>query len=659
MPDPVMSRNSRGSIATMPQTALELLRLLADDAPAEQLEEQARRLAAGDVEMGAAARDLALRVRAVMDARRRREAELTALVEVARDLASLRDSGGVLDAIVRRARTLVRTDVAYLTLFDPDAGDTIMRATAGSVSARFQNLRLPLGAGLGGLVAQTRHPYWTADYPEDERFRHTGEIDDAVGDEGLVAICGVPLLVEDEFVGVLFASNRTRRPFSVDEVSLLGSLAALAAVSLVQSRHAAEQAAALDELSRVHATVRTHTAGIEKAAAAHDRFAAVVLEGGGLADVTAALVDTLGGWVVVLDGDGRRAASHGGAPAPAPRRDDLLDAASVEESKRTGRLASAEGLHAVVAHASGEHLGTLVLGGRDGLDDGEQRIVERAAVVAALVLLFARQTAEAQQRVRTDLLSDVLSHRGSGPQAQAIAARGRGLGLSLDEPHVLAVCRGALESRRGLALTASTIVSGRGLAGEHHGDVVVLVPASGTSDGDGTSGGDGTGAGDDPGEVAALLSRRLGRGVEGGVTVGASGPVVPTAGVGAAHAEARRTVEALLALGTPGRGAAAEELGFAGLVVSGMPDVGRYVGTHLGPVLDYDERRGTDLVRTLDAYFGAGTSPRRAADTLHVHVNTIAQRLDRVRALLGDDWQEPDRTLELQLALRLRRLISG
>lgn len=630
----------------MPQTALELLRLLADDAPAERLEEQARLLAAGDAEIGAAARDLALRVRSGMDARRRRETELTALVEVARDLASLRDPGGVLDAIVRRARALVGTDVAYLTLFDKDVGDTTMRATAGSVSARFQNLRLPLGAGLGGLVAQTRHPYWTADYPEDKRFRHTGEIDGAVGDEGLVAICGVPLLVHDDFVGVLFASNRTRRPFSVDEVSLLGSLAALAAVSLVQTWHAAEQTTALEELSRAHTTVRLHTAGIEKAAAAHDRFASVVLEGGGLADVTAALVDTLGGWVVVLDGDGRRAASHGEAPAAPTGRDDLLAAACVAESRRTGRLAAADGLHAVVAHASGEHLGTLVLGGRDGLDGGEQRIVERAAVVASLVLLFARQAAEAQQRVRTDLLSDVLSYKGSGPESQAITARARGLGLSLGEPHVVAVCRGSLESRRGLALAASALVSGRGLAGEHHGDVVVLVPASG-------SGGEGAA------EVAASLSGRLGRGVEGGVTVGASGPVVPADGVGAAHAEARRTVDALIALGTPGRGTSAAELGFAGLVVGGSPDVGHYIGQQLGPVLAYDEQRGTDLVQTLDAYFVAGGRPRRAAEALHVHVNTVAQRLDRVRALLGDDWQRPDRTLELQLALRLRHLIAG
>jgi len=632
-----------GTIDDVPQTALELLRLLADDAPGEQLEHQAALIAESDPALGGPARELALRVRSVMDARRRREVELGALVEVARDLASLRDPGGVLDAIVRRARSLVGTDVAYLTLFDPDAGDTMMRATAGSVSARFQNLRLPLGAGLGGLVAQTRRPYWTADYPTDERFRHTGEIDTAVGEEGLVAICGVPLLVGEDFVGVLFASNRTRRPFSHDEVSLLGSLAALAAVSLAQTRYAAEQATALAELSRAHDTVRQHTADVEKATAAHDRFAAVVLEGGGLADVTAALVDTLGGWVVVLDAEGRRAASHGDAPDAPGSRDPLRDAACVAASRETGRLAGAEGLYAVVAHASGEHLGTLVLGGRDEVDPGEQRIVERAAVIAALVLLFARQAAEAEQRVRTDLLSDVLSHSGTGPEGRAVAERGRVLGLSLHEPHVVAVCRTEALSRRGLALAASTLASGHGLVGVHRGDVVMLLPA----------GGDDT---VDPGRRAASLSSRLGRGVDDGVTVGVSGPVVPAEGMRSAYAEARRTADALVALGNAGRGASAAELGFAGLVVAGAPDVESFVRRQLGPVLDYDDRRGTDLMATMNAYFDAGSSPRRAAEALHVHVNTITQRLDRVRALLGDDWLSPDRALELQLALRLRRL---
>ena len=50
----------------------------------------------------------------------------------------------MLDTIVHRARTLVGTDVAYLTLYDEARGDTYMRATDGSVSAVFQQLRLPL-----------------------------------------------------------------------------------------------------------------------------------------------------------------------------------------------------------------------------------------------------------------------------------------------------------------------------------------------------------------------------------------------------------------------------------------------------------------------------------------------------------------------------------
>lgn len=39
-----------------------------------------------------------------------------------------------------------------------------------------------------------------------------------------------------------------------------------------------------------------------------------------------------------------------------------------------------------------------------------------------------------------------------------------------------------------------------------------------------------------------------------------------------------------------------------------------------------------------------------------VHVNTLYQRLERLDAILGTDWREPDRRLELHLALRLWRL---
>lgn len=438
---------------------------------------------------------------------------------------------------------------------------------------------------------------------------------------------------------MLFASNRVRRPFSAEAVSLLGSLAALAAVSLVQTRALAE--------------TRATSAAAQQAAEAHDRFTAMLLEGGGVENVTAVLHDLLGGWVVVLDADGRRTSAHGPAPAPATHSsgttepDPLAEHPAVVSSTGTGRLAVAHGVAASAAAASGERLGTLVLGGRDDLSAGEQRIVERAAVVAALVLLFRRQAAEAEQRVRRDLLSDLLTHDGDpGPERVALAERARLLGIGLDDRYLVAVCHPqAPTTTRSLALSASSLVHGTGMVAEHRGDVVLLVAQSSSL----AEGG--------PSAAAPELARRLDR--RGSVTVGVAGPVVPLDGLAGTWTEARRTTQALRTLGTFGRGAAAADLGFAGLVVADRPDIAGYLRAQLGPVLDYDTQRGTDLLATLDAYFAHGGSPRRAAGVLHVHVNTVTQRLDRVRILLGKDWHDPERSLELQLALRLRQVLGN
>lgn len=80
-----------------------------------------------------------------------------------------------------------------------------------------------------------------------------------------------------------------------------------------------------------------------------------------------------------------------------------------------------------------------------------------------------------------------------------------------------------------------------------------------------------------------------------------------------------------------------------------------YVDAVLGPVLENDHDRGSDLAGTLGAYFTAGSRARRSASELHVHVNTVAQRLGRMRPCSGTTGST-DRALEIQLVLRLRRL---
>ena len=136
----------------MPDLELPYLTLLLRDAPVVEYDgpvARARAEGAGEehIEGLERARTLALRVRSTLREQKRRENELTALFETASDLAGLRDLDAVLRAIVLRARKLLGTDVAYLTLNDPDADDTYMRVTDGSISAKFQRVRLGMGKG--------------------------------------------------------------------------------------------------------------------------------------------------------------------------------------------------------------------------------------------------------------------------------------------------------------------------------------------------------------------------------------------------------------------------------------------------------------------------------------------------------------------------------
>ncbi len=613
----------------MRDEALELLRLLADGASAEQFDG----VASDPYAVGLAARA----ARRIEDLRGRERA-LRALIDTARDLAAATEPDGVLDAIVRRARALLGTDVAYLTLYDPDRGDTYMRATDGAVAASFRILRLDLGVGLGGLVAATREAWWTSDYRIDSRFAHTETIDSGVGDEGLVAICGTPLLVEDEFVGVLFASNRRRHTFTPDEVALLGSLAALAAITIKQMRghHATKEA--LHELSLAHEAERRHTAEVERSAEAHDRFTRIVASGGGVDDLTKALVEVLGGWTVLLDEEGRRISEHGPVPGAqlAPGSSDPLWRSAVVRSARSeSRGVEIDGSYAVAVRARREVLSVLVCGGQELTELG-WRIIERAGAVISLILLSQRDMAAARQQALSDHVADLVT--GSMAMSEA-ALLFRREGLSTGQPFCLVAVRGSDQSGSSLAKVIGTRMAGRGFAGEYGKTVVALV------------------GGDDPGAIAERLVHQL-RPL-GDVTAAGVGPLASVDGIPDAYGEAVRTLDAMIALGRHGEGAATADLGFAGLVVGSAPDVHAYVTQVLGPLVHYDRSRGTNLLGTVEAYFACGRSQRRAAERLNVHVNTVVQRLERVEQLLGSSWDEPDPSLEIQLALRMRRLLPA
>lgn len=611
------------------------LHLLARDAPAEDFDEPLRAAIAEnaspqEIEELERSKALALRVRRTLEHRRRREIELEALFETAGDLAGLQAVDAVLNAIVRRARTLLHTDVAYLMLIDPQRGDTYMRATAGVVAGSFQRVRLAMGAGLGGLVADTSTPYATDDYAADQRFNHVEGVDNAVADEGLVAILGVPLLLGPQVLGVLFAADRSKRPFARDEVSLLCSLAAHAAISIDSARLLEEARAAVRELDAANTLVRRHSAAVERAAGAHDRFADLALRGGGVDEVAAAVTEVLGGELTVVDPDGRCGSDD------APRA--WLE--GVRDSRTEGRAVCRDGIWFAAVVAGSEAFGALVLRGRADLEGADQRVLERAALVTALLQLMNRTAMETENRIRGELITDLVAN--GERSGDALKERARQVGFNCDGEFVVVVAETGHERLHRLAFAASHLATQtEGVAGLHQDRAVLLLP------------------GEDPGAAARRLAKELAVAIGQPVTVGAAGPVSGPSAVPAAHAEAQRCLDALTALGRAGDGTSSRELGFMGLLLGEAKGVEGFVTSVLGPVIEYDERRGTGLLQTLETYFANGGNLTRAKDDLHVHVNTVAQRLDRVAQLLGADWQQAEPALEIQLALRLHRLLRS
>ena len=260
--------------------------------------------------------------------------------------------------------------------------------------------------------------------------------------------------------------------------------------------------------------------------------------------------------------------------------------------------------------------------------------------MTALVLLFARTEAEAEERVRGELLADLLSERDA--DQVLLRARAQRQGADLDRPGAVAVA--LLPEPDGATLRTAARTAAR-LAQERHGlsgvveGAVVLLAAS-----------------DDPLDLGHDLLRRLDPQATVGVAAAAAGP----AGVAAAHREARQCARTLRALGRCGEVSDPAGLGVARLVLgtSGPDELDGFLEQVLGPVLAYDAERGAALATTLAGWFAAGGSLKATAARLHVHPNTVAQRLERVTALLGPGWRDPDRALDLQLALRVHQLRS-
>lgn len=604
---------------------------LVDEAPISELVRLRDRAAAGaDAAAATAAdRDLsaALRLRALLDQRRQRAAELAALNQIAGQLTTLRAHDVLLREVVAHARRLLSVDLAYLGLVLDD--HMVIEVASGSLTSQLVGLEVSLTEGLAARVIAKGEPAWTHDYPSESSFVHDPAADTAARSENIRGLLGVPLQVRGEVLGALFASTRQERHFRKEDVALLSALAAHAAMVIENARSVAQYQSTVARLNAVNEELARRTSALEQTLQWDKTLTQVVLRGGNVDDLLQE-ISSLSGQPVVFVAQG---SSPPGDLALTDDR-DRAQAAVAAAAPEDGATIELSDRHLVARPVlfAGRNLGSLVLTCPGEPGSNELLLLDRAVPAFALSLVAERAAAEATVLARNALLFDLVTRPSMTSKGMQRQARLAGLDpagtycvmvlqvVDDDEPTTI---------KEDLRLPAGSVIA------EHGTRTLIVVP------------------GEDP---AALLDSQR-QHARTSRTIGIAGPARGASELAQCYREAQQTVDVLATLGRSGEAATAQGLGIYRILLTytGRQEVAGLVEAQLGPVLREEQRRGVPLLATMEAYIEHGRRHSASAQALGIHANTLYQRLDTLDRLLGDTWREGHRATDLHLVLRLNK----
>jgi sugar diacid utilization regulator len=90
--------------------------------------------------------------------------------------------------------------------------------------------------------------------------------------------------------------------------------------------------------------------------------------------------------------------------------------------------------------------------------------------------------------------------------------------------------------------------------------------------------------------------------------------------------------------------------------IARMDDLRDTYQDQVARIANYDRRKGTDLLDTLETYLECAGNLTKTSNRLFVHRNTLIQRLERLQSLCDIDLQERSNWLALQVALKVYKL---
>ncbi len=577
--------------------------------------------------------------------------ELGFLVRLAQAAASTQKPDELLALIIREATSAMGTDVCSLYLVVPPGREMLLTATNGLNENMVGKVRMRVGEGITGWVAETRQPAVAADVGRDPHWKWVPGLDE----DRFHSMLSVPIESGPRLVGVLNAQAAERREFNAGDIDFLRAIAG--------------QVAGILERSELQRRLEAQLAEIQLSHDIHERFTKLSLDGAGTRSILEAVGALAGGPAALYSVDGYRVRGMGESAEGLPARIHVPTPA-VHGRAREVRITAgrpARPIDVVPVRAGADLLGLLGVGIAGGADQpadaqGRLRALEHGSTVLALELSKERATAEVERRLRGDLVEEVLAGGLESDEAERIARQAERLGHRLpgrawvvvlepdDDDTEASLAAPGRQDRLDAAL--SGLIRSRmpgALTLVRSASAVFLIPDDVAPDL----------------ATAEKLATSILAGAApvmkpGTASVGVGNLANSVAELARSHVEARQALRLTRRAGGRGRVASYRSLGaFRLLLEVQSPDaLRRFVEELLGPLLQYAQSRDTPLLETLEALSGARWVRRAAARQLGIHINSMSYRVERIQSLTGVSLDDPETRVAISIALRARAMLG-
>lgn len=83
----------------------------------------------------------------------------------------------------------------------------------------------------------------------------------------------------------------------------------------------------------------------------------------------------------------------------------------------------------------------------------------------------------------------------------------------------------------------------------------------------------------------------------------------------------------------------------------------KFCSDTISPIVEYDKLNNTELIKTLKVYFECNGNMKKMSKEMFMHYNTIVYRVQKIKDIIGIDFESGDSRLKFEIALKALELI--